>query len=448
MARETLPAGFERLPSLSIRARIRRKGHGTISQIFALAADTPTDRRRQLQDAKAWAEETRRRLDSGVHVNTHEAERLTLEDALLRYSREGLKGKVSNVTKDRNRIKSILADPIAQRTVASIRKVDVAAYRDRLNHSGWLANVNSAIKRLSKTSEHLGRIAALKELIKVRQRLDSINSVAEREKVEAAMSEIESREGIKWPARTTIANKIQLISRALKFVSETVEGIPDISGVAMPAASPARERRLRPGELEKILSEAAKQNPILPTIIQFAIATCLRRERILEFSFAHIKELGGGKQAIAFPKAQERRKRTGVVPVTKTINLLIEEAIRIGGKGKDLTRPLFDLGGATFENQWQRTLLAAGIEDLRFHDLRHEGTSLLFERGLSTAEVMSVTGHSTTDMVDRYSHYSAALVHAKLEKGLDQESLLSEIGFLIAQFKTIGGDPIRIVPLL
>ncbi len=52
-------------------------------------------------------------------MNTHEAERLALEEALLRYSREGLKGKLSNVIKDRNRIKTIIADPIAKRSVAT-----------------------------------------------------------------------------------------------------------------------------------------------------------------------------------------------------------------------------------------------------------------------------------------------------------------------------------------
>ncbi len=39
----------------------------------------------------------------GLHINTHQAERLTLGEALSLYSREGLKGKESNVRKDRNR---------------------------------------------------------------------------------------------------------------------------------------------------------------------------------------------------------------------------------------------------------------------------------------------------------------------------------------------------------
>jgi integrase len=35
------------------------------------------------------------------------------------------------------------------------------------------------------------------------------------------------------------------------------------------------------------------------------------------------------------------------------------------------------------------------IEDLHFHDLRHEGTSRLFEAGFSIEQASLVTGHKT-----------------------------------------------------
>jgi len=36
-----------------------------------------------------------------------------------------------------------------------------------------------------------------------------------------------------------------------------------------------------------------------------------------------------------------------------------------------------------------------GLKDLRLHDLRHEATSKLFEKGLSPIEVATMTGHKT-----------------------------------------------------
>jgi integrase len=66
------------------------------------------------------------------------------------------------------------------------------------------------------------------------------------------------------------------------------------------------------------------------------------------------------------------------------------------------------------ENAWRRVLLNAEISDLRFHDLRHEATSRLFERGLSLPEVASITGHKTWQMLRRYTHLRAEDLAAKL----------------------------------
>ena len=49
----------------------------------------------------------------------------------------------------------------------------------------------------------------------------------------------------------------------------------------------------------------------------------------------------------------------------------------------------------------------AKIDDLRFHDLRHEATSRMFERGFNMMEVASVTGHQDLKMLKRYTHLKA-----------------------------------------
>jgi integrase len=66
------------------------------------------------------------------------------------------------------------------------------------------------------------------------------------------------------------------------------------------------------------------------------------------------------------------------------------------------------------DHRWRRACAAAGVEGITFHDLRHEATSCLFERGLSVVEVMSITGHSSLAMVRRYAHLRAADLATKL----------------------------------
>lgn len=47
------------------------------------------------------------------------------------------------------------------------------------------------------------------------------------------------------------------------------------------------------------------------------------------------------------------------------------------------------------------------IENLRFHDLRHEGISRLFEMGRTIPQVASVSGHRSWQSLQRYSHLRA-----------------------------------------
>jgi integrase len=395
MPPKTKSAKFETLPSGSVRVRLRLRGHKEATKVFPLYSNTTEDRRRQRIEADEWAATTKREMLAGSHVSTKQAEQMRLKDALCRYRDECLQAsdtKASNAKKDRNRIRQILTDPIADRTVASLRKSDIAAYRDEL--------------------QARSKLARGKEL-----------------------------------ARTTLTNKIQLITRSLSHVGEKIEGVPDLTGVKMPAASAGRDRRVSAEEMSLLLKLSERANPLLPLIIKFAVQTALRRERILELRLSHICPIGQGKMAIRFPREKPvKRKRAGIVPITRGIQELIDQAIALrpefendkGASPDD--KPIFQINGNTLDHLWRKAVLEAKIVDLHFHDLRHEATSLLFERGLNTAEVMAITGHSTTEMVDRYSHYSAILVFEKLESNVEPEVLVENFKLMIQNFAERGGD--------
>ena len=51
------------------------------------------------------------------------------------------------------------------------------------------------------------------------------------------------------------------------------------------------------------------------------------------------------------------------------------------------------------------------IEDLHFHDLRHEGTSRLFEAGFSIEQASLVIGHKDWKMLRRYTHLKPEASH-------------------------------------
>ncbi|WP_434722669.1 tyrosine-type recombinase/integrase [Mesorhizobium sp. RIZ17] len=51
------------------------------------------------------------------------------------------------------------------------------------------------------------------------------------------------------------------------------------------------------------------------------------------------------------------------------------------------------------------------IRDLHFHNLRHEGTSRLFEAGFTIEQVALVPGHKDWKMLRRYTHLKPEMLH-------------------------------------
>ena len=62
--------------------------------------------------------------------------------------------------------------------------------------------------------------------------------------------------------------------------------------------------------------------------------------------------------------------------------------------------------GESFREHWNEALQRAGIENFRFHDLRHSCASYLAMNGATQLEIADVLGHKTLQMVKRYSHLS------------------------------------------
>ena len=82
--------------------------------------------------------------------------------------------------------------------------------------------------------------------------------------------------------------------------------------------------------------------------------------------------------------------------------------------------------GATFH----RACKELDIEDLRFHDLRHEGTGRLFEAGFALEKVALVTGHKDWKMLRRYTNLKPEDLH-KLQK-VSQPSMEEFVATLVA----------------
>lgn len=76
--------------------------------------------------------------------------------------------------------------------------------------------------------------------------------------------------------------------------------------------------------------------------------------------------------------------------------------------------PWFGVTGRILSAAVVRARRKLKIKDLRLHDLRHEATSSLFEKGLTPIEVSTMTGHKTLTTLKRYTHPDVTDIAKKL----------------------------------
>ena len=157
-----------------------------------------------------------------------------------------------------------------------------------------------------------------------------------------------------------------------------------------------------------------KTNGIIPMgrIVRFAIGTAMRQEEICKIEWADVDLK---KRVVLIRDRKDPRRKDGNHQKVPLLNLtgydawqlLLEQKILTGGKGRCFPYHHKSVGTA-----FRRGRQKLGIDALRFHDLRHEATSRLFEAGLSIERVALVTGHRDWKMLRRYTNLKPEDLHS------------------------------------
>jgi integrase len=165
--------------------------------------------------------------------------------------------------------------------------------------------------------------------------------------------------------------------------------------------SPSRVRRLSKNE-EFILINRSQSN--LRNIIIFAIETGMRLGEILSLKWSDINN----NLAVL-----EKTKNGDIryVPMTKKANQIL---MKIQKNKNDDRVFYFWKTVSGFESSWQKFKKREGLVDLRFHDLRHEAISRMFEKGMSHMEVSAISGHKSLLVLRKYTHLNIEYLRDKL----------------------------------
>lgn len=214
-------------------------------------------------------------------------------------------------------------------------------------------------------------------------------------------------------ATNTVRLELALVSHLFKVAAQEwgIAVSNPVAAIRKPSGSKARTRRLEGDEESRLLAACAlSTNTHLFPLVVLALETAMRLGEMLSLTWDEVHLTGR-----SLKKGVTKNGEPRTVPLSKkavaTI-LSIHRAIHT-----DRVFYNFPPYSDSIKNSWNAAKKAAAITGLRFHDIRHEAVSRLFERGMHPLEVAAVSGHKTLGMLQRYTHLRVEDLLKKMEAG-------------------------------
>lgn len=216
-------------------------------------------------------------------------------------------------------------------------------------------------------------------------------------------------------APATINNDIVWLRVVFK-VARSAWGVPvDLNAVEEAASllrnqrvigkANRRDRRPTVDELEKLSEHFTTRNGWskvpMNDIMWFAVYSARRQGEITRITWSDndADDLTG-----VVRDAKHPRNKAGNDRIFK----YTQQAWDIVDRQPKGSERIFPYDAKTVGSYFTKACKILGIKDLRFHDLRHEATSRLFEAGYSIHEVQHFTLHESWTELKRYTHLKPA----------------------------------------
>lgn len=201
---------------------------------------------------------------------------------------------------------------------------------------------------------------------------------------------------------STVQRYLTILSGALSTATKEWFWMDDnpCRKVLRPAGPRGRVRCLDEDEKLRLLAACkdSREARLYPLMVM-ALGTGARRGELLSLKWKDV-DLDRGVAIVHHTKNGERR----ALVISGLAKQVLSEWSTVRRIGTDLVFPNHH-GKATFpQRAWEGARDEAGIEDFRFHDVRHCFASYLAMSGATLAELAEAMGHKTLAMVKRYAH--------------------------------------------
>lgn len=199
-------------------------------------------------------------------------------------------------------------------------------------------------------------------------------------------------------SNATVNRMLALVRAVLRKAATEWEWIDTAPSVRMLPERNRRVRFLTRAEAERLLLELP---PHLAEIVRFSLATGLREKNVVDLQWANVDM----ERRCCWVWADESKGKAAVsVPLNNDAAAVIR---RQRGKHPTHVFTFRDRPVARANNHaWAKALERAGIEDFRFHDLRHTWASWHVQSGTPIHVLQELGGWKSVEMVRRYAHLS------------------------------------------
>lgn len=202
-------------------------------------------------------------------------------------------------------------------------------------------------------------------------------------------------------ASPATANRyLALISAILRKAVLEWEWADKVPKIALFKESKRRIRWLLPEQAKALLDLLPQHSRDL---VLFALSTGLRQSNVLTLEWSQVDL---ERRVVWFYGDQMKNKLDHHVSLNDTAMEVLCRQV-----GKHSFR-VFTYKGKPIANAntraWRKALVAAGIENFRWHDLRHCWASWLVQNGTPLYAVQEMGGWKSVQMVQRYAHLSPA----------------------------------------
>ena len=222
--------------------------------------------------------------------------------------------------------------------------------------------------------------------------------------------------------RATLQKELSYFGQAVEFGTTVFdyplkgnpvrEATKAMSQIGMTGGGRCLERRLEDGEFSALIvaAQETKTRQWMVPVIELAVHTSMRRGELARMRWQDLDFEAGTIFIRDRKHPTEKIGNDQTIPMFPPARESLEKA-RAFSKYDDLVIPIRCPKSIT--SAFMTITKRAKIENLRFHDLRHEGVSRLFERGWSIPQVAAVSGHRDWAQLKRYTQLKAETLLAE-----------------------------------